>query len=83
MCTKINEKIDCFACGACCVAFSISTLSKDSGEACKNLGKNGLCGIYSERPDVCREFVPDELCVLIQDLPFEKKVEVLRKIYEM
>ncbi|TYB34178.1 MAG: YkgJ family cysteine cluster protein [Flexistipes sinusarabici] len=83
MCTKNDETIECFACGACCVAFSISTFEKESGKACAYLSENGLCGIYSKRPDVCREFVPDEVCVLIQGLPFGEKVEILKKIYGM
>ncbi|MEC9491768.1 YkgJ family cysteine cluster protein [Flexistipes sp.] len=83
MCTKNDERTECFACGACCVAFSISTLGKESGKACNYLSEDGLCGIYSKRPDVCREFVPDEICVLIQGLSFEEKVEVLKKIYGM
>ncbi len=76
-----SNKISCLACGACCVAFSISTLNKPSGERCKYLTKEGRCGIYEERPNVCRDFAPDEICVLISSLPFNEKVNVLRKIY--
>jgi len=83
MCIKNEETVECFACGACCVAFSISTLDKESGKACNYLSENGLCGIYSKRPRVCREFVPDEVCVLIQGLSFEEKVKILKKIYGM
>jgi Fe-S-cluster containining protein len=76
-----NDRISCFACGACCVAFSISTLNKPSGEKCKNLTGEGLCGIYEKRPKVCSDFAPDEICVLISSLPFDQKVNVLQKIY--
>jgi hypothetical protein len=39
----------------CCFAAPISELDKVAGEACVHLCDSG-CGIYSERPEVCRGF---------------------------
>lgn len=68
-------------CGACCVAYDISTLKKPAGAPCKFLCKDGKCGNYESRPKVCRDFRPDEICVLISTLDFEDKVKVIQKIY--
>lgn len=72
----------CFKCGACCIAYSISTLKKTAGIPCHNLKPDGKCGDYENRPAVCREFKADNLCFFIQGLPLKKQVEILIKIYE-
>ncbi len=68
-------------CGACCIAYSISTLNKAGGVACQHLLDNGKCGDYENRPAVCREYKPDNLCKLISTMPLDKKVRVLKKVY--
>ena len=75
------SKIECFACGACCIAYSMSTFNKPAGVRCVHLRDNGLCGDYANRPYVCRAFKPDELCVRISGLPLAEKVETIRKVY--
>ncbi len=75
------SRIECFACGACCTAYSISTLKKPAGVKCAHLRDDGLCGDYENRPYVCRAFQPDELCVLISTLPMAEKVEIISKVY--
>ena len=54
-------------CGACCIAPSISSAipgmpkGKPAGVACIHLKKDYRCGIYNERPRVCRDFQAEEL----------------------
>ena len=55
--------MDCRAdCGACCVAPSISSSipgmpgGKPAGTRCIHLQDDFSCGIYDERPKVCRDF---------------------------
>lgn len=45
---------ECTKCGACCkLAWLIEpTMADDSGK-CMHL-KDNICGIYDERPDICR-----------------------------
>ncbi|UOD35576.1 YkgJ family cysteine cluster protein [Deferribacteraceae bacterium V6Fe1] len=76
-----KQEIKCFMCGACCVAYDISTLKKPAGTPCEFLCKDGKCGNYENRPKVCRDFKPDEICVLISTLDFEDKVKVIQRIY--
>lgn len=54
---KAAEKI-CGPCKACCIAPKIDTpdLKKRAGAACVHLVEKG-CGIYAERPPVCRGFL--------------------------
>ena len=73
--------IECQICGACCIAYSISTLNKPSGTACIHLGGNGACTNYEKRPQVCRDFKPDELCIMISVLPLSQKVRLIREVY--
>lgn len=68
-------------CGACCVAYDISTLKKPAGTPCKFLQADGKCGNYENRPQVCRSFKPDEICALISTLDFNDKIKVIKKIY--
>ena len=58
-------------CGACCIAPSISSAipgmpnGKPAGERCVQLLDDARCAIFgsAERPDVCRDFMPDiEIC---------------------
>ncbi len=58
-------KIDCLKCGTCCTAPDISSLGKPIGTKCIHLDPAGLCGIYNERPAVCRGYQPDEICLRI------------------
>ena len=64
-----TTKTECRMCGACCIAQSISSIipgtgrGKPAGVRCVHLSEENRCLIYSERPDVCREFsATKELC---------------------
>ncbi|MCA2977739.1 MAG: YkgJ family cysteine cluster protein [Myxococcaceae bacterium] len=52
----------CTGCGACCVAPDIAALDKPLGLACPHLGPDHRCTVYERRPQVCRDYQPDELC---------------------
>ncbi|MCX8083796.1 MAG: YkgJ family cysteine cluster protein [Calditerrivibrio sp.] len=76
-----NNEIKCHICGACCIAYEISTLNKPAGEPCRYLLSDGRCGNYENRPEVCRAFKPDEICVLLSTCTLEEKIHVIHKIY--
>lgn len=54
-------------CGACCTAPSISSSipgmpdGKPAGVTCIHLKEDYSCGIYDDRPKVCRDFKAEEL----------------------
>ncbi len=74
-------RVSCFRCGTCCIAPDISTLSKPVGTPCVHLRSDRLCGIYPDRPAVCRHYQPDELCVDLQRLPIEARVRHYLAVY--
>jgi len=76
-----KAEIKCLMCGACCVAYDISTLNKEAGKPCVYLSDDKKCSNYENRFDVCRGFKPDEICILISSLKFEDKVKVIQNIY--
>lgn len=45
----------CGECRECCIHLEIETLKKPAMVPCHNLCKIG-CGIYKDRPQVCRDF---------------------------
>ena len=53
-------------CGACCIAPSISSLipgmpdGKPAGVRCIHLREDLSCGIYEQRPLVCKKFQAEE-----------------------
>ena len=75
------SEMKCFKCGTCCIAPDISTLNKPIGVRCKFLTPDNLCSIYERRPQVCRDYQPDEICLLIQGLPEEERVRKFLQIY--
>lgn len=66
--------MDCTRCGACCVAPDIAALDKPLGVRCPHLTADNLCGIYDRRPDICRAYQADELCVRIAAPTLEQRV---------
>jgi hypothetical protein len=50
------EKRLCGPCTVCCTELKIPQLRKDARVPCRHLTASG-CGIYTERPAVCREFL--------------------------
>lgn len=71
----------CFRCGTCCIAPDISTLGKPVGTPCRHLTSERLCGIYPDRPAVCRDYRPDDICVALQRLPPEARVRYFLEVY--
>lgn len=55
--------MQCRACGACCIALSISSLGKPGGVRCDHLTKDNKCALYGkpERPKVCSSYNPDAI----------------------
>ena len=50
------EKRRCGPCTVCCTELKIPQLRKEARVPCQHLIASG-CGIYAERPNVCREFL--------------------------
>ncbi|GAB7140142.1 YkgJ family cysteine cluster protein [Deferribacterales bacterium RsTz2092] len=73
--------INCLMCGACCIAYDISTLDKPAGVPCEYLLESGRCGDYDRRPAVCAAFKADELCIMLSMLPLSERVRVIREVY--
>ncbi len=64
----------CTKCGACCVAPDIAALDKPLGLVCPHLSADLLCTVYENRPQVCRDYQPDELCLQIDAATLEERV---------
>jgi len=75
--------MDCLKCGTCCTAPDISTLAKPVGVSCAHLEPSGLCGIYADRPAVCRGYRSDELCREIAAPTLEERVAKYRRIFDI
>jgi Fe-S-cluster containining protein len=66
---------ECTRCGACCVAPDIAGLDKPLGIRCRHLGDDNLCGIYEDRPQICRDYAADRFCTEIAAPTLEGRVE--------
>ncbi|QSQ13225.1 YkgJ family cysteine cluster protein [Myxococcus landrumensis] len=66
--------MECTRCGACCVAPDIAALDKPLGMRCPHLLEDNLCGRYEDRPSICRDYQPDEVCRLIEAPTLEERV---------
>ncbi|BCG45835.1 UPF0153 protein YeiW [Citrifermentans bremense] len=73
----------CSGCGTCCVAPDISALGKKVGQRCPHLTENLSCGIYEERPAVCRGYRPDDICLAIAAPTLELRVANYLKLFGM
>ena len=73
--------IPCFRCGTCCTAADISTLRKPLGVRCVHLTPENLCAIYEQRPPVCRNYRPDELCLAMHQLSPGERVAYFLEVY--
>jgi len=73
---------ECTACGACCAAPDIAALEKPLAVACVHLGAGCLCEIYTQRPQVCRNYQPDWVCGEVAPIPtLEGRVHRFLEIY--
>lgn len=56
----------CLHCGDCCIFFEIllpDGTVKPHGMRCPHLTQSNLCGIYAQRPKVCRDHdYPSDVC---------------------
>jgi uncharacterized protein len=66
--------MECTRCGACCVAPDIAALDKPLGMRCPHLTADNLCGIYERRPEICRSYRADELCLRIEAPTLDERV---------
>ncbi len=57
-----NAPRDCGSCNVCCTAMRVRPLDKPAGQPCIHQTSRG-CGIYHERPGVCREW----FCLWVRD----------------
>ena len=64
----------CTMCGACCVAPDISTLGKGLGVRCEHLLADNRCGVYEDRPKICRDYAADWLCEQIAAPTLDERV---------
>ncbi len=46
----------CGPCTMCCSALEIAELKKSAGQLCGDCRLGGGCSIYSDRPQVCRDY---------------------------
>lgn len=66
--------MECTCCGACCVAPDIAALDKPLGVRCPHLTERNLCGIYENRPQICRDYAADRLCAEIDAPTLDERV---------
>lgn len=66
--------MECTLCGACCVAPDIAALDKPLGVRCPHLQPDNLCGVYLDRPAICRSYAADALCLQIAAPTLDERV---------
>ena len=66
--------MECTLCGACCVAPDIAALDKPLGVRCPDLTVDNLCGVYLDRPAICRSYAADAFCTLIAAPTLDERV---------
>jgi Fe-S-cluster containining protein len=66
--------MECTQCGACCIAPDIAALDKPLGQRCPHLTPALLCGIYEQRPAICRSYQADAFCEEIAAPTIEARV---------
>lgn len=75
--------MECTRCGACCVAPDIAALDKPLGMRCPHLTADNLCSVYDKRPQVCRDYQPDEVCRLVEAPTLEERVQKYLALFEL
>ena len=66
--------MECTQCGACCIAPDIAALDKPLGQRCQHLTAGLRCGVYQDRPAVCRSYQADAFCTAIEAPTLEGRV---------
>jgi hypothetical protein len=75
--------MECRRCGTCCVAPDISTIGKGVGERCPHLDIDCRCSMYDQRPDICRRYRPDEICLQVCAPTLPERVERYRRLFSL
>jgi hypothetical protein len=52
----ISRSRSCGACTACCTILGVKPLDKPAYQVCSHVRKGGGCGIYSDRPEPCKNY---------------------------
>lgn len=78
-----SGEMECTQCGACCVAPDIAALDKPLGMRCPHLGEHNRCAIYDRRPQICRDYEPDELCRRIEAPTLEERVVKYLALFDL
>ncbi len=73
----------CERCGTCCTAPDITTIAKPLGVRCPHLDGANLCTIYETRPQVCRNYAPDDLCRRIAAPSLAERVRNYLRLFEL
>ena len=58
-------------------------LGKPLGLACPHLGPDNRCRVYESRPQVCRDYEPDELCNKIVASTLDERVKKYLDIFDL
>jgi Fe-S-cluster containining protein len=74
---------ECNKCGACCVAPDIAALDKPLGLRCPHLTADNLCGVYENRPQVCRDYAADDVCRQIEAPTLGERVAKYLALFEL
>jgi Fe-S-cluster containining protein len=53
------------------------------GLRCPHLTADNLCSVYERRPQVCRDYEPDELCQRIEAPTLEERVHKYLALFEL
>jgi hypothetical protein len=75
--------MECSRCGACCVAPDIAALDKPLGLRCPHLQSDNLCAIYDRRPQICRDYQPDEVCKAIESDTLDGRVAKYLALFDV
>ena len=75
--------MECSRCGACCVAPDIAALDKPLGLRCPHLTAENLCAVYDRRPQVCRDYAPDDVCLAIAAPSLDERVARYLALFEL
>lgn len=73
--------VACFGCGTCCVAPDIAAVGKGLGTPCPYLRADLRCAVYEDRPQVCRDYSADELCLAIDAPTLDERVAKYRAMF--
>ncbi len=73
--------MECMKCGTCCTAPDITALGKPLGQQCPHLRESMHCAIYDVRPEVCRQYRPDDLCTSVAAETLAERVSRYLKVF--